>query len=177
MSRLLAPLVLAIVATIYLSGCATPAKPQAMVVQPSTTTHAPPVNEALRNTFQVSGVTGGKGTNPLWMSKVDNASYQEALEKSLRIAGYLAPAGTEPVHVVAVSLKALKQLLIGLSFKVVSEVEYRITSPESEQVIPVTATGIATMGDALIGVTRLRMASENSINENIKAFLAKLSSL
>ena len=69
----------ALFAIFTLSGCATPAKTQAMVVQPQVS--APAYSDALKSAFRVTGVNGGKSTNPLWTSKVGNDDFRQALEK------------------------------------------------------------------------------------------------
>ena len=157
---------------VFLTGCATPAKPQAMVVQPRV--DAPVLSDSLKSSFFVSNVSGGKGTNPLWTSKVGNAEFKEALEKSLAIAGLLASSDSAAKYKVSAILKELKQPFIGATFKVDSDVEYQISGENGIQTIPIKAQGVATMGDSWVGVSRLRIANEKSINENIKAFLKRL---
>lgn len=63
--------------SLLLSGCATPAKREAMV----------PTNISLNNGFDHSiavHVTGGQETNPLWTSEVSNANFKAALEDAIR---------------------------------------------------------------------------------------------
>ncbi len=164
-------LVVLLVALFHLGGCATGAKSQAMVVHPQAGVSS---SDKLLGTMQVASVTGGKETNPMWASKVDNQEFRDALVKSLNIAGYLAPHGKEPVYQIYADLKTLDQPIIGLTFNVVSTVDYRVVSAEGEKTIPVTATGTAGVSDAWAGVARLRIANERSISENIKVFLQNL---
>lgn len=154
-----------------LEGCATAAKPQAMIVQPQP---AAVVNPKLKGALRVNSVSGGQSTNPMWASKVDNAGFKQALERSLSIAGYLAPSGSDAPFVLDANLQNLKQPLIGVSFDVTSSVHYRVTGVDVARDYSVTATGTATFSDAWVGVERLRIANENSINENIKALLRHL---
>ena len=158
---------------LYLGGCATAAKPQAMVVQ------SPGIistNENLIGKMHISGVTGGKKTNPMWTSKVDSLAFRQALEKSLKIAGYLSASENEAPYKVSANLKKLDQPLFGATFNVTSTVDYLISSPNGDRAIPITATGTAKVSDAWAGVSRLKIANERSIQENIKAFLQKLNS-
>lgn len=161
------------VAMAPLVGCATAAKPQAMAVQ--TVPAATSVNENLKAAMRVADVTGGKNTNPLWTSQVDAAGFKTALEQSLRVAGYMAPSADAARYVISANLKKLDQPILGLTFDVTSSIDYRVTNAEDTRNFPITATGSAGVGDAFFGVERLRLANENSINENIKAFLKALS--
>lgn len=163
-----------LIALFHLGGCATGAKSQAMVVQPQAGVSS---SDKLLGTMRVVSVTGGKETNPMWASKVNNQEFREALEKSLNIAGYLAPHDKEPIYQIYANLKTLDQPIIGFTFDVVSTVDYRVVSPEGEKIIPVTATGTAGVSDAWAGIARLRIANERSISENIKEFLQRLRAL
>jgi hypothetical protein len=62
----------------------------------------------------------------------------------------------------------------GFTFDVVSTVLYTVTGDGKQSQIPVTATGTATTSDAFVGIERLRIANERSIQQNIKMFLQKL---
>ena len=154
------------------SGCATPAKPQAMVVQPQAS--SPVTNQALKSAFWVTNVSGGKETNPLWTSEVGNAEFKQALIQSLKIAGLFAKDAASSRYTISAELQELKQPLIGVTFKVQSKVAYQISGEELSKTIPISAEGVGTMSDSWVGVSRLRIASENSIKENIKIFMRKL---
>ncbi|MEM7467292.1 MAG: hypothetical protein AAF387_10445 [Pseudomonadota bacterium] len=119
-------------------------------------------------------VSGGKETNPLWTSEVGNAEFQEALTQSLRIAGLLAQDASSSRYKVSATLKELKQPLIGVTFKVNSSVDYLVVGGNDTQTIPINAVGVGTVSDSWVGVSRLRIASEKSIQENIKAFMKRL---
>jgi len=154
-----------------LGGCATAAKPQAMVVQPQVSAV---VNPKLAGAIKVGAVTGGKSTNPLWTSQVDDAGFGSALERSLAIAGYLAPSGGTPVYTLSAELGKLQQPLFGLSFDVTSTLTYHLEGNGTKTDYPVTAIGTAKVADAWVGVERLRIANERAISENIKALLERL---
>lgn len=161
-----------VAAPLVLGGCATPATPQAMTVQPA---DAGPANPRLKGSLKVASVTGGKETNPMWTSQVDNAGFKKALEDSLAGAGYLAAPGALPRYEVSAEMVSLDQPMFGLTFEVKSKVNYRLSGPGTEKRYPIEATGTATTSDAFVGVERLRIGSERSILENIKAFLRELS--
>lgn len=156
-----------------LSACASGAKPEAMVAH--TTDVTAPANPTLQGLMTVGTVSGGSDTNPMWTSQVDDASFRQALEDSLRIQGYLAPTQAEARYTVDAQMLALNQPFIGFEFTVTSSVEYRVDGGGRGRSIPVTAKGTATFSDSPLGVERLRLANEKAIKENIRAFLVELS--
>jgi hypothetical protein len=171
MRRWLATSFFALLVLVGLEGCATAAKPQAMTVQPRADAA---VNPRLKGAITVGEVTGGKKTNPLWTSQVDSEAFRQALDRSLAIAGYLAPPGTAGAYVISAALEKLEQPFIGVTFDVTASVTYRLTGEDATRDFPVTVTGSATLGDAWVGAERLRLANENAINANIKELLRQL---
>jgi hypothetical protein len=159
---------------LQLGGCATPATSQAMTVKPAAVAA---LNPKLKGALRVGEVGGGKDTNPLWTSQVDNAGFKKALMDSLAITGYLAQDPVQARYSVDATLVSLDQPVFGLTYDVKSEVNYKLTGPARTQSFPVRATGTATTGDAFVGVERLRIANERSIMENIKEFIQQLVSL
>jgi len=83
---------LAVIVAIGLGGCATAAKPEAMVAKTQASDR--PFPQFLNHAMCVRNVTGGEKTNPLWVSKVDNDGFRTALGNSLDTAGLTAPAGS-----------------------------------------------------------------------------------
>lgn len=157
-----------------LTGCATPATSQAMTVKPGTTAL---LNAKLKGAVSVGAVSGGKDTNPMWTSQVDNAGFKKALTDSLAITGYLAGAAAPAAYEVTATLEALEQPLFGFTFDVKSKVTYAVKGGGVERSIPVSATGTATTSDAFVAIERLRIANERSILENIREFINQLGKL
>ncbi len=113
-----------VLATLWnLTGCATPATSQAMTVKPGTTAL---LNAKLKGAVSVGAVSGGKDTNPMWTSQVDNAGFKKALADSLAITGYLAGASAPAAYEVMATLEALEQPLFGFTFDVKSKVTYTV---------------------------------------------------
>jgi len=150
------------------TACASGAKPQNMAVQPG-----PGITDktALKQAVAVGNVSGGSETNPMWMSKVDGPSFKAAFEQSLANMGYKAVGNKKPKYIVDAELKSLDQPLMGFTMDVQSSVLYTVDKGGAKQSYPVTATGSASPSDAFLGVERLRIANERSIQANIKAFL------
>ncbi len=152
-----------------LTGCASPANYQSMIVKPFAEINQ---NPKLKKSIIVSNVTGGKSTNPLWVSQVDNNAIRQALEHSLSAYGYLATEGYSPKYKLNVNLLKLDQPFGLLDIKIVSHIEYQLADKKYH----IAADGFATVSDKFCGNTRLKVAIERSIQENIKKFLRSLSS-
>jgi hypothetical protein len=164
-------------AALALSACATAAESRAMVPPPpAVQAQAQP----LRGAIAIAKVGGGEETAAYGVSKVGNKELEEALRISLDQCGFLTPPNVNSSFGLEAFLVELKQPLAGLTMKVDSFVRYKITSNLDGRVVLddiVTASYTATMGDALGGITRLKLANEGAIRANIAAFLARLNSL
>lgn len=155
-----------------LAGCASPATQQSMSITAKDI--ASTVNPGLKGQMAVRLVTGGKDTNPLWMSQVDTQGFKGALDKSIAVAGYKANDGSSGKYSIDANLQNLEQPVFGFTFDVVSTVLYSVTGNGKQRQFPITATGSASTSDAFVGMERMRMANERSIKENIKLFLQRL---
>ncbi|MDA8654043.1 hypothetical protein N9M50_02795 [Alphaproteobacteria bacterium] len=154
----------------FLAACAQPSKFENMVVYSSSALVVP---DNAKNSIAVKYVTGGDKTNPLWTSQVDAQTFKSALINSLANLGLLSRGGDEDITVSA-HVHDLIQPLVGLSFSVTSIVSYTVETSSKRKVFNVTAIGTATMGDAFVGITRLRIANEKSIQNNIESFTVSL---
>ncbi len=116
-------LAVATIAAISLSGCATAAKPEAMVAKTQ------PADRAFPHFFShamcVRTVSGGEKTNPLWVSKVDNDGFRSALGTSLDAAGLTAPA-SGCAYPIDINLLGLSQPSFGFDMTVTSHVNYKV---------------------------------------------------
>ena len=152
-----------------LTGCAQAARVDQMAAAPTTTL---PAVSTLQHAVQVSGVTGGTKTNPMWMSKVGDAEFQAALSSSLGAAGMLANGDGR--YRLEAKLLQLKQPMIGFDMAVDSQVHYTLTETSTGKAVfdrDVIATYTATVGDAFLAVKRLQLANEGSIKKNIQQFM------
>lgn len=166
--RRLAP-ALALTSLLGLAACATPSRPEAMMLTSVDGLTAQPGQTGYRSVRSVTA-SGGSDTNPMWASQVSNEALQSAVEQSLEAAGYMGEQG-QPLTV-QVSLMGLDQPAMGIDFNVTSRVRYVVRQGDREiynQTIE--AVGKGTMSDAFVGTERLRIANEKSIQENIRLFL------
>lgn len=164
---------LLIFASVFLSGCATSASQNAMSIGIGDVPAK--LNPELKGNINIRNVSGGKETNPLWISTVDNQNFKSALEQSMTAIGYMAPKSSTAKYQVDATLQDLDQPLFGLSFDVKSTVSYTMSGESGQKIFPVTAIGTATISDAFFGMERMRIANERSIKENIKLFLKNIS--
>jgi hypothetical protein len=156
-----------------LAACASPATVEGMSNLPSASQQAAMPSE-IKSNIEMAVVTGGEPTNPLWTSEVGNEEFREALERSLRSAGALAPAGTAAGYRLEASLVGIEQPIMGFNTTVTSTVDYRVSPIDGQgrtlQTV-VVAPYTAKMSDSAFGVQRLRLANEGSIRENIREFI------
>lgn len=166
--RRLAP-ALAVAAMVGLSACATPSRPEAMMLTSVDGLTAQPGQVGYRSVRSVTAA-GGSETNAMWASQVSNEALQSAVEQSLQAAGYMGEEG-QPLTV-QVSLMGLDQPAMGIDFSVTSRVRYVVRQGDREIYNQsIEAVGKGTMSDAFVGTERLRIANEKSIQENIRLFL------
>lgn len=166
---------LALVVCASLSACASGAKYENMIAAPSADYSISSKNKFYK-AITLQEVRGGKETNPLLLSKVGNPEFQSALEDSLKQHSLLSENGTGR-YALDAELMALEQPVIGFTFDVDSVVQYKLIDQKKNSIVydkTIKETGTAKMSDAFVGVTRLRMANENSVKENISSFISDI---
>ena len=159
-----------------LGACASGAAPDKMTIAIGS---VPPVaaGQPGYHELKVGNVQGGSDTNPLWESNVSNDDFRSALQTSLHGVGYLSDDPAKANLEVTASLIDLQRPIAGIDMTVTSKVRYTVApngggAPVFDQTIAASGTG--KFGDALLGVERLRLANEASIQANITAFLQQL---
>lgn len=160
--------------SVYLSGCASPARVESMVVagQPSQRIAVTP----LRDNLAIKDVTGGKETNPMWKSNIGSNEFEQALEGSLKSVGLLAPRQSGR-YMLTAHLENVDQPFMGFSMTVTSSVRYMVTERATGKEIlskTIVSPYTASASDAFVGSERLRLANEGSIRENISRLIDEL---
>ena len=158
-----------------ISGCAAPARVDQMTVsgQPEQRIAATP----LRENVAVRDVTGGRETNPMWMSNVSSNEFSQAIEGSMRTVGLLAPNRQAARYMLSAHLTSLDQPFIGLDMTVTASVKYSVVESASGKEIfqkTVIAPYTAKFSDAFAGVERLKLANEGAIRTNITQLIDDL---
>jgi hypothetical protein len=157
---------------IFLGGCASSPNQQSMSIS---TMDLVKSNANLKDKVNVRTVTGGKETNPLWMSKVDNQGLREALDLSLAAIGYKAQNPGSAVYQIDVNLDNLSQPMIGLTYNVTSYITYKVSKDSETISFPINAVGSAKPSDAFVGTERMKIANGRSIKNSIKEFINQIS--
>lgn len=159
-----------------LAGCASAAKVENMA-------YAVPSGQqggydaALQQQVRMGFVGGGTDTNPLAASEIETADFSEAVRQSLALRGLHSESGKFELTVM---LLRVDKPFGGLNMTVTTTVQYILKDSESDEVVfdeTVVAPHTASMGDAFIGSTRLRLANEGSARKNIQGFMEALASL
>lgn len=109
---------------LIVGGCAAPAPYRDMVFP---TANGFPSNPWLKGAIAVGQVSGREGTNPFSPAAVDPQAFKKALEDSLAMAGYLAPAGAYAPYTLRADLVSLDQSRFGYACgEVKSVVDYKL---------------------------------------------------
>ncbi|MBT8420204.1 MAG: hypothetical protein KJO08_05000 [Gammaproteobacteria bacterium] len=113
---------------LYLFGCASGAKIENMVFQENQKTYP----DGLHKNMEVTKVSGGEKTNPLWTSEISNEAFLGALKESLLSQGLYSADGKLRLEVKMIKVD---QPLFGLDFKVITHVRYILTNRIDNSVI------------------------------------------
>lgn len=151
-----------------LTGCASPARVEQMVAK------TPPAQRIastpMRSNIAVRDVSGGKETNPMWVSNVGNSEFEQALEASLREAGLLSGGKQLGKYTLVAHMEKVDQPFAGLDMTVTVTVNYILIERASGKEVMnkrIAVPFTATFSDAFSGVERLRVANEGAIRMNI----------
>lgn len=169
-----APWCLAI--ALMLGGCASPARVDQMSIAAKDVAalHLP---EPLKANIAIRDVTGGKETNPMWVSNVGSSAFERALETSLQSVGLLAANRQGGRYQLTAHLENLDQPMFGFSMTVVSTVRYVVHERATGKEIfnkSIVGTYTAAASDAFVGSERLKLANEGSMRVNITQFIGEL---
>lgn len=160
-----------------LVGCAAPARIEQMQAPAPLAVRTAVDQSPLKASIGIKDVTGGKETNPMWVSNVASADFERALEASLKDAGLLSANRQASKYVLTAHLVKLDQPLIGASMTVTANVRYTLidrasnkTVFEREMATPYTAA----WNDAFAGSERLKLANEGAVRSNITQLINDL---
>jgi len=157
-----------------LAGCATPATHEGMLADryDIATQHAKTVNVS---------TTGGSETSAVGKSQISDADFIKAVIDSINRSKVFSRVVSAPGadYLLQVAIISLDQPSFGASFTVSMECGWTLKRAGGSIVWQesIKSSHTATMGDAMVGTTRLRLATEGAARENIKQGLAKISRL
>ena len=159
-------------AFLLLTGCASGAKMQNMVATPNLS-----YNLGLKKQISAQQVTGGSETSPLWTSEISCQSFKAAIESSLKSEGLFSDKGR---YTLKANIIDVGQPFMGFNMTVTTHVRYILTDVRTNKIVLdeiIVTPFTATVSDAFVAVTRLRLANEGAGKANIKGLLKKLASL
>lgn len=160
---------------IGLGGCAAPAERAAMTPQNLS------INKHYAASLAVQ-TSGGAQTGVMDSSNVADADLQAAIETAVRQSQIFKSIvhGNEADYSLTVRLVSLSKPIFGASFTVDMETAWSLIKNSDRSVVmrqSVKSSGTASMGDALAGVTRLRLAVEAATRDNIARGLQAIAEL
>jgi hypothetical protein len=162
---------------LVMQGCAAPARTEQMQVSSSLATRTAIANSAMKETVAVKEVTGGKDTNPMWISNVSSSDFARALELSLKDAGLLSSNNQGSKYFVVAHLQKLDQPLFGASMTVTATVQYSLVERSTNKEVfarTVSLPYTAAWNDAFLGAERVKLANEGAIRVNIQRLIDEL---
>lgn len=154
-------------------GCATPSKPEAMVVTPAQAVHKSPESVSV-------SVSGGKETSSTSTSQISDAAFAQALRESIQKSGLFAAVKEGGTYRLDAYIGKVAQPMLGFDLKVDMEVGYTLVDSRTGRAVlrkNIPSSYTATTGDAFVAVERLRLANEGAARANIDAFLREVSLL
>jgi hypothetical protein len=160
-----------------LTACATPARVEQMTVAAPDATRTAIASTAMREAVTLGRVSGGKDTNPLWVSNISSADFEQALQASLRSAELLAPSRQDCRLKLTAQLLSLAQPAMGLDMTVTASVLYTLIDCRTQKEVwvrTITLPYTAAFSDSLLGVERLKLANEGAARVNIRKLVELL---
>ena len=127
-------------------------------------------------------VSGGQKTSAMGFAMISNEDFEKALELSLGKAGLFASVSdsANAHYELNAYIGRVSQPLAGFSMTVTLEVSYSLVESQSHRAVwqkNISSTHTASAGEAFVGTTRLRIATEGAAKQNIEYLLRELSQL
>jgi len=168
-------LVLVYAAVVWLSGCASPASKQALVVDDT--------SFGARHPYSVSISTSGGGeTGAMDYTNISNDDLAAAIEESITTSGLFSSVikGDSADYRLNVSLVSMSKPMFGFSFKIDMEMAWSLVNARTGDAVmreSIKSSHTATAGEAFAAVTRIRLAVEGAAQDNIRQGLQKIAAL
>lgn len=163
-----------IVMAAAVTGCATGAKPDAMVAEKVAIAHQSSSNVTV-------AVSGGKSTSSMGASQVSDSDFAQALSDSITKSGLfkeVAPSGGR--YKLNAFIGKVDQPMMGFSMTVKMEVSYTLVDTQSGKTVwskNVASEHTAKPSEAFAGVKRLQLANEGAAKANIEQAITEISAV
>jgi hypothetical protein len=164
----------AIVLATALTGCATGAKPDAMVVEKVAIAHQSSSNVTV-------AVSGGKSTSGMGASQISDGDFAQALSDSISKSGlFKEVAASGGRYKLNAFIGKVDQPTMGFSMTVKMEVSYTLVDTQSGKTVwskNVASEHTAKPSEAFAGVKRLELANEGAAKANIEQAITEISAV
>lgn len=161
-----------------LSACVQPVEREAMVAAPAVTPTA--MDPALIGAVALGEVTGGTDSDPIWASEIGAPAFRDALTQSLASRQLLAAGPADARYMLTAHIAEISQPMLGIDMTVGTRVNYTLSDIATGQqpfAESISSEATASMGDALNGDDRRRLAAEGAVSNNISQMLERLASV
>ncbi|MGB5474090.1 MAG: hypothetical protein WBQ78_11490 [Gammaproteobacteria bacterium] len=167
--------VLACSIVVWLSGCASPASKQALVVDDTSFGARHPYSVSIRT-------SGGGETGAMDYTNISNEDLAAAIEESIKTSGLFSSVikGDGADYMLSVSLISMSKPMFGFSFTIDMEMAWSLVNTRTGNAVmreSVKSSHTATAGEAFAAVTRIRLAVEGAAQDNIRQGLQKIAAL
>jgi hypothetical protein len=148
-----------------LTGCGSPAKREAMIPQGAAASKSHPYSVIVQT-------NGGSETGALESGNISDMDLKAAIEDAIsqkRVFTKIVQ-GSGADYELSVRVINLSKPVFGTTFTVDMEAAWTLTKTADNSIMmqkSIKSTGKATMGDAFVAATRIRLAVENAARENI----------
>lgn len=164
-----------IAAVVALAGCASGAHKDNMAVAPVASTKKFPYSVTV-------DAKGGAETGAMDSSNVSNADLKAAIESSIAKSSLFKSTvqGKNGDYELTVTVTQLQKPTFGGAFTVTMEAAWSLIKTSDKSVVmrkAIQSSHTAQFSDSFVGVTRLRMALEGAVRDNISQGLQAISAL
>jgi fructose-specific phosphotransferase system component IIB len=160
-------------AAVVLAGCASGALKENMAAAAPSVAY-----KKTQNSVRVE-TRGGSDTGAMDSTNISNADLKSAIEASIAKSGlFRNVAQSNSDYALSVTVTELTKPLFGGSFTVTMEAGWTLTKTSDNKVLlrkAIKSSHTASLGDSLVGVTRLRLAVEGAARSNIEQGLKAVS--
>ena len=168
-------IVVMVAAAAVLTGCASPASRESMAAPTATVGKQYPYSVSVE-------AKGGAQTEAMDSSNISDADFKAAIESSITQANLFKSVvqGKGGDYELTVTVTQLSKPIFGASFTVTMEAGWVLIKAADKTIVlrqVVTSQHTATMSDALVAVTRLRLAVEGAARNNITQGLQAIAAL
>jgi hypothetical protein len=166
--------VVLVAAAAVLAGCASPAVKENMAATPTVATKKLPYSVRVET-------RGGAETGAMDSSNVSNADLKAALEASIAKSGLfktIVQGKDGGDYELTVTVTQLTKPIFGGAFTVTMETGWSLVKVSDKSVVMrkgIKSQHTAELSDSLVGVTRLRLALEGAVRNNIAQGLQAIS--